>query len=107
MNVMDFGMVVTFYKGAPVLVRKSIADDLSASTKVLDSWLVTVDTVCNICAHHGRIWNRVIGNTPMIPSASEWHEPFEVRNGKMFGTLTVLSYLLERGWPDCRQPTTT
>lgn len=99
-NVMDFGMVVTLYKGAPVPVRKAIADDLGVSTKVLDSWLVTVNTVRNICAHHGRLWNRVIGNPPMIPRAKEWHEPFEVRNDKIFGTLTVLSYLLERLAPD-------
>lgn len=99
-NLMDFGMVVTLYKGAPVSVRKTIADDLGVSTKVLDSWLVTVNTVRNICAHHGRLWNRVIGNPPMIPRDGEWHEPFEVRNDKIFGTLTVLSYLLERVAPD-------
>ncbi len=44
-NVMDFGMVVTLYKGSPVSVWKQIADDLGVSTKVLDSWLVTVNTV--------------------------------------------------------------
>ena len=52
-NVMDFGMVVTLYKGFPVPVRQQIANDLGISTKVLDSWLVTVNTVRNICAHHG------------------------------------------------------
>lgn len=97
---MDFGMVVTLYKGSPVPVRKQIADDLGVSTKVLDSWLVTVNTVRNICAHHGRLWNRIIGNPPRIPHASDWHDPHEVRNDKMFGTLTVLSYLLERVAPD-------
>lgn len=99
-NVMDFGMVVTLYKGSPVPVRQQIAKELGVSTKVLDSWLVTVNTVRNICAHHGRLWNRIIGNPPMIPRASEWHDPHEVKNDKMFGTLTVLSYLLERVAPD-------
>lgn len=99
-NLMDFGMVVTLYKGSPVYVRKQIADDLGVVTKVLDSWLVTVNTVRNICAHHGRLWNRTIGNPPMIPKAQEWHNPFEVRNDKIFGTLTVLSYLLERVAPE-------
>ena len=98
-NVMDFGMVVTLYKGSPVPVRQQIAKELGVSTKVLDSWLVTVNTVRNICAHHGRLWNRIIGNPPMIPRASEWHDPHEVKNDKMFGTLTVLSYLLERVAP--------
>lgn len=99
-NVMDFGMVVTLYKGSPVPVRQQIAKELGVSNKVLDSWLVTVNTVRNICAHRGRLWNRIIGNPPMIPRASEWHDPHEVKNDKMFGTLTVLSYLLERVAPD-------
>lgn len=98
-NVMDFGMVVTLYKGSPVAVRKRIADDLGISTKVLDSWLVTINTARNICAHHGRLWNRTIGNPPMIPRSQEWHEPYEVENEKIFGTLTVLSYLLENVAP--------
>ena len=99
-NLMDFGMVVTLYRGAPVPVRRQIADDLGVSTKVLNSWLVTINTIRNICAHHGRLWNRVIGNPPMIPRAEEWHVPYEVKNDKIFGSLTVLSYLLERVAPE-------
>lgn len=98
-NVMDFGMVVTLYKGAPVSIRHQIANDLGVSAKVLDSWLVTINTVRNICAHHGRLWNRIIGNPPMIPHAKEWHIPYEVKNDKIFGSLTVLSYLLEKVAP--------
>lgn len=99
-NVMDFGMVVTLYKGSPVPVRKRIADDLGISTRVLDSWLVTINTVRNICAHHGRLWNRTIGNPPKILRSPKWHDPYDVKNDKMFGTLTMLSYLLERIAPD-------
>lgn len=68
-NLMDFGMVVTLYKGAPVPVRQEIANKLGVSTRVLDSWLVTINTVRNICAHHGRLWNRIIGTPPKIPNA--------------------------------------
>lgn len=98
-NVMDFGMVVTLFKGAPVSIRHQIANNLGVSAKVLDSWLVTINTIRNICAHHGRLWNRVIGNPPLIPRAEEWHSPYEVKNDKIFGSLTVLSYLLERVAP--------
>lgn len=51
--MMGFGMVVTLYKGALVPVRKTIADCMGVSTKVLDSWLATVNTACNIYAHYG------------------------------------------------------
>ena len=99
-NVMDFGMVVALYKGSPVLVRKQIAHNLGINTTVLDSWLLTVNTVRNICAHHGRLWNRTIGNPPKIPRSPKLHDPYDVKNDKMFGTLTMLSYLLERIAPD-------
>lgn len=99
-NFMDFGMVVTLYKGASVPVRLQIAKEFGFSSKVLDSWLVTINTVRNVCCHHGRLWNRVLGNPPRIPKASEWHEPFEVANDRIFGTLTALSYLLEYVAPD-------
>lgn len=99
-NMMEFGMVVTLYRGSPVAVRQEIASNLGVSARVLDSWLTTINTVRNICAHHGRLWNRVIGTSPKIPKAAEWHDPYEVRNDKIFGTLTVLSYLLERIAPN-------
>lgn len=96
-NIMDFGMVVSLYKGAPVDVRNKIASSLGVTSKVLDSWLVTLNTVRNICAHHGRLWNRQIGTKPRIPNVEKdvrWHKPYEVSNGKVFGTLTILSCLL-------------
>lgn len=99
-NLMDFGMVVTLYKGSSVSIRKHIANDLGISARVLDSWLVTINTVRNICAHHGRLWNRTIGNPPIIPKAEEWHCPYDVKNDKIFGTLTILSHLLEYVAPE-------
>ena len=99
-NLMDFGMVVTLYKGSSNAIRQEIASQLGVSTRVLDSWLVSLNTVRNICAHHGRLWNRVIGNPPMIPKADSWHVPYEVDSSKAFGVLTVLSYLLEHIAPN-------
>lgn len=61
-----------------------------------ESWLVALNTVRNCCAHHSRLWNKTLGAKPMIPrDDTAWHEPHEVGNHKMFGTLTVLSYMLE------------
>ena len=97
-NLMDFGMVLTLYRGAPNDVRKSIASRFDLKPRVMDSWLVALNTIRNICAHHGRLWNRVLGTKPMIPREKNdprWHEPFEVRPDKIFSILTILSYMLE------------
>ncbi len=101
-NLMDFGTVLTLYKGAPNGTRKLIADLFEVAPRVLDSWLITLNTVRNICAHHGRLWNRTLGTRPMIPrkkNDSRWHEPVEVRPDKVFGALTILSYMLETAAP--------
>ena len=102
-NLMDFGTMMRLYNGAPSDVRCKLASDFGVSSRVLKSWLVAINTTRNICAHHGRLWNRGIGTRPIIPKRSkypEWHEPFNVRSDNMFGILTILSYLLERIAPD-------
>ena len=99
-NTMDFGQMLTLYKGSSVEIRNSLANKLGLSARVLESWLVALNTTRNICAHHGRLWNRVAGNRPMIPrNDARWHEPFEVLPDRVFCILTMLSYLLEQVAP--------
>ena len=102
-NLMDFGTMLRLYNGASVEIRNKLSGNLGVSSRVLKSWLVAINTTRNICAHHGRLWNRGIGTRPIIPTKSkypDWHEPFIVRSDNMFGMLTILSYLLERIAPD-------
>lgn len=102
-NLMDFGTMLRLYNGASSDIRGKLANDLGVTSRVLKSWLVAINTTRNICAHHGRLWNRGIGTRPIIPTKSkypEWHEPFAVRSDNMFGVLTILSYLLERIAPN-------
>lgn len=104
-NAMDFGMMFTLYRGAPVAIRGKISSDVGLSARVLDSWLMTFNTVRNICAHHGRLWNRTLGTKPKIPKEEKdprWHEPFEVEPDKMFCVLTMLRCLLIQIAPETR-----
>ncbi|MBQ9043184.1 MAG: Abi family protein [Eggerthellaceae bacterium] len=104
-NLTDFGMMLTLYRGASNAIRKGIAADLGVSAKVLESWLVCLNTVRNMAAHHGRLWNRRLGTQPTIPRKKNdvrWHEPHNVKPDRMFGALTVLSYLLELIAPDTK-----
>lgn len=101
-NLLDFGMALTLYRGAPDSIRKQISRTFHIEPRVMDSWLVTLNTTRNICAHHGRLWNRTLGTRPTIPRAKNdprWHEPFEVRPDKTFAVLTILSHLLEVAAP--------
>lgn len=102
-NLMDFGTMLRLYNGASSEIRNELASNLGVSSRVLKSWLVALNTVRNICAHHGRLWNRAVGTRPVIPTKEkypEWHEPYEIRSDNMCGILSILSYLLERAAPN-------
>lgn len=100
-GMMDFGQVLTLYKGAPPGARNKIANELDIPARVLESWLLALNSVRNICAHHGRLWNRVLGTKPMIPSNNDdrWIVPFKVEANRMFSILTILRYLQDYIFP--------
>ena len=102
-NIMDFGMMLTLYKGSPDDVKRGIASDLGVRAEVFESWLLMLNTVRNACAHHDRLWNKRLGNRVKIPRGHrypEWHRPHEVNNSTAFTLLTILGYLLERIAPN-------
>lgn len=107
-EILTFGSLVTFYRNTTHNVKKPVASVFGIPDTVMESWLLALNTVRNICAHHSRLWNRELGNKPMIPLACdypEWHTPVQVRNDRLFGILTICKHCLNRiapqsGWSD-------
>ncbi len=107
-EVLTFGSLVTFYKSTTHNVKQPVASTFGVPDTVMESWLLALNTIRNICAHHSRLWNRELGNKPMIPFAAtypDWHTPVEVRNDRIFGMLTICKHCLNRiapqsGWAD-------
>jgi abortive infection bacteriophage resistance protein len=104
-EVMTFGCMLTLFRGAHPDVRKAVAKLFNVHDNVLGSWLLALNTVRNICAHHGRLWNRELGTKPMIPHRKhhpEWHEPLAISNRRVFGVLTICQWCLQRIAPQSR-----
>jgi abortive infection bacteriophage resistance protein len=104
-EIMSFGSVLTFYRGASHQVKKAVANAFGMPDTVFDSWLLTLNTARNICAHHGRLWNRENGVKPIIPRIDnypEWHTPVKVDNRRVFAILTICRYCLIRVAPQSR-----
>jgi abortive infection bacteriophage resistance protein len=103
-EVMTFGATLTFPRGCHHQIRREIAGGFGVDESVLDSWLLSLNTVRNICAHHSRLWNREIGTKPKIPNKDiRWHDPVKVGNQRVFGILTICKHCLDRiapqsGW---------
>ena len=66
-ELLTAGELQHLYASLPLKYRKIIARELNLPDQVLQSWLKTYVRVRNICAHHGRLWNRFLGVYPAIP----------------------------------------
>ncbi len=106
---MSFGRMLTLFNGVKDGIRRDIAHEYGIEDKILQSWLGAINVIRNICAHHGRLWNRELGYKPLIPQESKypiWHNPVTLSNNRIFSILTILKYFLIKVAPtsqwDCR-----
>lgn len=102
------GSVLTFVRGAETAIRRSVADRFGVHHSVFESWLLALNVVRNFCAHHSRLWNRVLGVKPKIPNRrhdARWHAPVPIGNDRVFGILTIAAACLERIAPQSDWPT--
>ena len=68
-ELLTAGELQRLYAGLARKYRKAIARELHLTEPVLQSWLKSYVRVRNICAHHGRLWNRFLGVYPAIPKS--------------------------------------
>ena len=63
---------------------------------ILESWLHSICHIRNICAHHGRLWNRRLTAMPEMPNNPIY--PFlnnkQVNPNKIYATLSCMTYIL-------------
>jgi abortive infection bacteriophage resistance protein len=104
-EIMPFGMFYTLFKGVAPTLKQTLASPYDVTDTVLSSWLGALNSVRNICAHHGRLWNRQLGFRPMIPNNRkypQWRSPVAIPSDRVFGVLTILRYLLVKIAPQSK-----
>lgn len=98
----DFGMLSWFFQGMRTRDRDSVAAGLKLENgKVLRSWLHSMSVTRNICAHHGRFWNRTLSRPVALPGkivAPELHHlrmlsPVDSR--RQYSALCCIAYVLD------------
>jgi len=97
-EVMSFGKTLTLFRGVDNKMKQLISSYYKVSDEIFFSWLLALNSVRNICAHHGRLIDREFGNQPKIPRKQkypEWHVPVEITRDRIFGILSILKYLLQ------------
>ena len=77
--------------------RQCIADAYDLDEQVLVSFAHHLTAVRNLCAHHGRVWNRRLRLKMKIPKRKPlacFHNSTSTTITKIYNTLTMLSYLM-------------
>lgn len=99
----SFGMMSRIFQHSDHNVKVPISKRFNLHSSILSSWLHSLTNVRNICAHHARLWNRVLPVKPKMPPKKylpEFFEPLRINNERYFVILTVIKYLLDYIEPD-------
>ncbi len=102
-ELMEFGQLMNCYQCAPSAVKRTLAENYGIPSKVMGSWIVSLLSTRNICAHHGRLWNRILGVRPKelpLDRYPDWHSPEKTDMSRIFGTLRACYILLRRIAPE-------
>lgn len=91
-EIMDWGSLTYLYELSPRSVQNTISSQCNLTAPQLRSWLKALNIVRNICAHHGRLFNRVHAISPKLP-AQGTHTDLDCINTdwkRTFGQLTLV-----------------
>lgn len=70
-EMLTWGDLSHLYAGlGSSVIKKKIAINLGVNAEILESWLKAFNSIRNICAHHGRLWNKELGVSIKIPKAN-------------------------------------
>ena len=104
MEVVSFGTISFLYKNiANSYHRRLISKEFGLDENTFESWLHTLVYVRNVCAHHARLWNRVLRITPSIPRrpGKAWLT-VQAPNNRVFYLLSMVIYLKSTISPNSR-----
>jgi abortive infection bacteriophage resistance protein len=96
-EAISFGSVSHCFKFLKHPEYHDVCNKFGLNHQILSSWLHSLSYIRNICAHHSRLWNRILTIKPTIPNARR----AEFRsNDRVYATLLVMQIILKKIWSD-------
>ncbi|MBZ4336586.1 Abi family protein [Corallococcus sp. AS-1-12] len=90
-EVMSLGTLSRMFQGMRTADQKQVLKSWNVHQSVAGSWLHSLSYVRNVCAHHGRLWNRELAISPLSPKSSpDWPA---LSNKRIYAILCILRYL--------------
>jgi abortive infection bacteriophage resistance protein len=104
-ELMSMGSLLTFFKGVEPDLKRRVAEEYGLPDEVTMSWLRSLNAARNICAHHSRFWNRVLGYPPMLPNPRkfpDWHGENKLPTDRCGIILMICRHMLRMISPSSR-----
>ena len=98
-EILSFGQLSRLYKNLITTdAKKRVAEYFSVTVPVLESWIEHLVYIRNICAHHSRLWNRIMTVSATIPTNPKklWISLPPSQPDKIYTSLCIMAYMLER-----------
>ena len=74
--------------------KKDICKLFNYAPTIVDSWMRTLTYIRNLCAHHARLWNRWLVNSPLLPKHNTDRQYFNTRSNYKFNLVAYVIYKL-------------
>ncbi|MDF7641049.1 Abi family protein [Bifidobacterium sp. ESL0784] len=95
-EIMEFGTLRKLYDVLPYPMRADIAAKYQLNQATLKSWLGCLNFIRNLCAHHGRVYNRALTVSPSIDTELSELTHIGPSPKKMYAGIAILVYLLKQ-----------
>lgn len=102
----DWGAMSHLLNGLKGKFQGEVADYFGYSSgKHIGSWVKSLNTLRNDCAHHARVWNRGYSLQPMLPKLGDIPELDHLHNlgsltSRLYPIAAILFYLCRQTYPN-------
>jgi abortive infection bacteriophage resistance protein len=95
-ELVSFGALSQLTENLRAKIRKRLAKEYILPEPVFISWIHTLTSVRNLCAHHNRLWNRILPVPPILPH--EWTQD-GITNDGVYCVALILRHMLSFASP--------
>ncbi|MCG6204578.1 Abi family protein [Rhodopseudomonas sp. HC1] len=95
-EVISFGSISQCFKFLKHPEYGDVCRKFGLNHQILSSWLHAISYVRNLCAHHSRLWNRVLTIKLTIPNARRVQ--FNGQNDRIYSVLLAMQIILQKIW---------
>lgn len=97
-EIISFGSISKLYTNfKPGRSKRELAEWFGLDDTTFSSWIHSLVYVRNVCAHHSRLWNRVMRIQPVNPFTPhlQWLNNRGIDNNRAYFMLSMIVYLLK------------